>query len=1499
MVTPAVQILWLRDGTAPIFPRRRAQKVRLYVHIPVPSLRPAREQPCGGAVGPLLIRLMSTTSSEERPPTKRQREDPQVGPPAPHQWTVKRPRTGSATAADIATLIGTGNAPQRSERAVAAGQGPSGGQGTAEVQSTKQRRSQTSARPFTCQVEDCTRDVCELSTYHFRYRICNVHIRLPAFMRQGKLQRFCQQCGRCHELSEFEGSQRSCRAQLDRHNARRRQAKKNAAAAKGPAAGSAHAAMGTASGHHSSSTSLPASSSGGAPRAGRSGSGDAAALGQRRGGRGPARSAAADAAAADEEAAADAATLLSVSQPRPALLPSEHLSRLGSSRLSAFAQYSGEPADSLGGDRPAAVRGGGATDRDWGEDAKRRSMSRQNSEHSCQPEITSSSESAAAGVYESSQGARDRAEAEEATSRAAQARRHSQSVGEEAGSVRVAVRSASGDMPATIAVERLASVSGSVPRSAVGLEAVGHSLGSAAAMHGAVAAAPGGGQPGKDGAEGDASKAEQRRPPANAEGPFTYEESAVPARLRHSKAVAHSSRFGEADTAANGSSDASALPALLTAAVAALQEAGGAGADQPDSKPHASLASVDSESAQMGPMEPQPTPFSALASSSLSEAPATQLSISPKGPEATSTTNTPHMSSPAIAATGTKSGSLQASRSLSESMVPSEGPPSWASSAKRSMTLVRPLDPAAAPPSSPDLLAARSRLALERNASVLRGLQQSKVASIGAAGRQVSSSASIALTQRGNSTQSSMDLYVPDIGASAAASAASAGPAASDAPAARPVAADKSPSKPPPFPQLPRAGQTSHRAAGEGTPQQQEEAVRHWLQFGQQFAPLSKVPGPPLFPGAAAELAMPAVKAAAPAAAAAAAALSTQTVAYLDGGAQAGQASGDAAAAAEAALPAQLAAKQERHLLAASLPEGLRTALGLSMGQPVGQPQRKGTQVDVQPVSADAPASGAEAPGPAAAATAPSLLSQAEAAAAAAALPQFALQAQLAASAAAAQQPLYMPMARGAAQMAMVADQQAGGTPGAAELPALNSLSYQLYQMLMGSLLGNPAPKQPVAQFPDAMAASVAAAVSAAGSQARAAPPAFGSAGGGAAAMAQLMSFRAEAFAVHLCVKLFHCSPADLPEDVREQLLGWLQAAPACTELYIRSGCVHVTVTAYVDVMTYQQVLSSGAVQMAQHLLRQPSNVWRKGVVLVEVMNKAVLVSDGVPGAEFGLDAVCSGAFSRVEPPVAMAGQVCILEAHGGPAAVNANDCTVLCRAHGRYFETQVEAVAGLGCGTGRKFLVRLPPDMPAGVAYLELQQGPFVGGACPALVMPPELAAAAGELLHALHARDALLKCSSSDQYQAVARATTDALLCQMGLLMQVLSQQSQQGVPDLAPSSALPRPDGVPESLGHVSPLQQPIARALAFGTLQFACTWGLPHLSNFLLQSANFTPSALEGRARQLTPEALGDRTNAYTHRDRPALPPKDAGASGLDVLARLAAQAGQQPLPVGQA
>ena len=612
------------------------------------------------------------------------------------------------------------------------------------------------------------------------------------------------------------------------------------------------------------------------------------------------------------------------------------------------------------------------------------------------------------------------------------------------------------------------------------------------------------------------------------------------------------------------------MPALVTAAAAALQEAGGPAADRPQSTFHGGSAG-----AQMGPIEPQPTPFSALASSSLSEAPATQLSISPRAPEAMSATFPPRLS-PAgeaareAAADAVKSG-LQASRSLSESMLPTDGPPSWAGSAKRSASVARPLDQSGSisgsaataaalsglTGNSAELLAARSRLALERNAAVLRSLQQSMA---DGSGRKVSSSASIALTQRGNSAQSSMDLYEPDAAIAAATAVAAAAAAGSDAPAARPASADKSPSKPPPFPLRP--AQPARAAPAETAAQQQEpyeDAVRHWLHSGQQFLPPAKLPTPQ---GSASQ-ALPAQKFSS--ATASSEALGVQAVNYLAGDVLAG---GDAAQDAEA-MAAQLVAKEERQVLAGSLPEGLRTALGLSMGQPVGQPLRKGSHIDVPHPRADAAPAAVAAE---AAAGPPSLLSQAEAVAAAAGLPPLALQAQLVTSAAggAAQQSLYVPMARTAAQIGMAtAEQQAHAAAAAAGASqAANPLSYQFYQMLMGSLAGT-APKQQLQQqqsFLDGMTvASPAAASAASVMDVSALMRGPSPVAGGAAAMAQLLSFRAEAFAVHLSVKLFHCTPADLPEDARDQLLGWLKAAPACTELYIRSGCVHLTVTVSAD----------------------------------------------------------------------------------------------------------------------------------------------------------------------------------------------------------------------------------------------------------------------------------------------------------------------------------------------
>jgi len=80
----------------------------------------------------------------------------------------------------------------------------------------------TDTENMVCQVPGCGKDLGCMKEYHQRYRVCETHIRLPAIVKDGRLQRFCQQCGRFHLLSEFDGAKRSCRSRLQRHNARRR-----------------------------------------------------------------------------------------------------------------------------------------------------------------------------------------------------------------------------------------------------------------------------------------------------------------------------------------------------------------------------------------------------------------------------------------------------------------------------------------------------------------------------------------------------------------------------------------------------------------------------------------------------------------------------------------------------------------------------------------------------------------------------------------------------------------------------------------------------------------------------------------------------------------------------------------------------------------------------------------------------------------------------------------------------------------------------------------------------------------------------------------------------------------------------------------------------------------------------------------------------------------------------------------------------------------------------
>ncbi|XP_018814874.1 squamosa promoter-binding protein 1-like [Juglans regia] len=73
-----------------------------------------------------------------------------------------------------------------------------------------------------CQAEKCTADLSDAKQYHRRHKVCEFHAKAQVVLVGGIRQRFCQQCSRFHELSEFDETKRSCRRRLAGHNERRR-----------------------------------------------------------------------------------------------------------------------------------------------------------------------------------------------------------------------------------------------------------------------------------------------------------------------------------------------------------------------------------------------------------------------------------------------------------------------------------------------------------------------------------------------------------------------------------------------------------------------------------------------------------------------------------------------------------------------------------------------------------------------------------------------------------------------------------------------------------------------------------------------------------------------------------------------------------------------------------------------------------------------------------------------------------------------------------------------------------------------------------------------------------------------------------------------------------------------------------------------------------------------------------------------------------------------------
>ncbi|GLI62826.1 hypothetical protein VaNZ11_005576, partial [Volvox africanus] len=90
------------------------------------------------------------------------------------------------------------------------------------------------AQRLVCQIQGCNRNLQNSKLYYQRFKLCEDHLKAPAISIDGMLSRLCQQCGRFHELSAFEGKKRTCRSQLDRIRKAKELRKRNAASSDSP-----------------------------------------------------------------------------------------------------------------------------------------------------------------------------------------------------------------------------------------------------------------------------------------------------------------------------------------------------------------------------------------------------------------------------------------------------------------------------------------------------------------------------------------------------------------------------------------------------------------------------------------------------------------------------------------------------------------------------------------------------------------------------------------------------------------------------------------------------------------------------------------------------------------------------------------------------------------------------------------------------------------------------------------------------------------------------------------------------------------------------------------------------------------------------------------------------------------------------------------------------------------------------------------------------------------
>ena len=118
--------------------------------------------------------------------------------------------------------------------------------------------------------------------------------------------------------------------------------------------------------------------------------------------------------------------------------------------------------------------------------------------------------------------------------------------------------------------------------------------------------------------------------------------------------------------------------------------------------------------------------------------------------------------------------------------------------------------------------------------------------------------------------------------------------------------------------------------------------------------------------------------------------------------------------------------------------------------------------------------------------------------------------------------------------------------------------------------------------------------------------------------------------AMRLSIKLFNSTPAQLPVNLRQQLTGWLNCAPAGIDGYIRPGCVHLTMSATVPSQASDAQPAAGHLRrLVRQLLDTPEqDIWHNTTMLVQLGSQAAIVHQGQTLKTWSL-AAASGAVNN------------------------------------------------------------------------------------------------------------------------------------------------------------------------------------------------------------------------------------------------------------------------------